>query len=308
MKDLFVSKQTLFDMMYNAMVMAAAIMPSDAREAILQHLEQEESEIARMHLATTVHNCELAEEEGHPICPDIGWPLFFVKAGDQVSIEGGFSTLYEVSKAAVEKATSNARLKPTMVHPITRVNPGNYMGNYLQILEIRFDPSIDYLDVIAILKGGGSEVFGTFYRMMYPSDGKKGIMKFILDCLRESTFAGKTCPPNIIGIGIGGTADICTRIAKEAAILRPIGSRHPEQMIAEMEDELVEVIRSSGIGPMGMGGGAGVLDVHIEYAMTHTAGLPVAFDAQCCVVRRKVARLSANGGIKYLDFSKWEYR
>jgi tartrate/fumarate subfamily iron-sulfur-dependent hydro-lyase alpha chain len=121
-----------------------------------------------------------------------------------------------------------------MVHPITRRNTGTNVGYYLPKVEIRFDPTIDYLDIIAVPKGGGSEMFGTFYKMMYPADGKKGIMKFILDCIKESTYLGKTCPPNVIGIGIGGTADICMKIAKEAAVLRPIGSRHPDNEIAEM--------------------------------------------------------------------------
>ncbi|MDI7260565.1 MAG: fumarate hydratase [Thermodesulfobacteriota bacterium] len=308
MRELYVNRETVYDMMYNSIVMAVTLMPSDVKNTLLEYLEKEQYETARLHLETIIKNCELAEKEGRLICPDTGSPLFYVRAGDNVRIEGGFSTLYEVSKNAIKKATTNARLRPNMVHPITRENPGTNVGYYLPKVEIRFDPQIDFLDIIAIPKGGGSEIFGTFYRMMYPADGKKGIMKFILDCIKESTYAGKTCPPNVIGIGIGGTADVCMKIAKEAAVLRPIGSRHPDKEISSLEEELVQMVKDSGIGPMGMGGGSGILDVHIEYAVTHTAGLPVAFNAQCSLSRRKVARFTLDNQITYSDFPEWNYR
>jgi tartrate/fumarate subfamily iron-sulfur-dependent hydro-lyase alpha chain len=308
MKELYVSKTTLYNMMYNSMVMAATLMPSDVKNILFKYLEEEKYDLAKIHIEMIVKNCELSEKEGRLICPDTGSPLFYVRVGDNVRIEGGFSALYEVSKEVIKKATENGRLRPNMVHPITRVNTGTNVGYYLPKVEIRFDPKIDFLDIIAIPKGGGSEIFGTFYKMMFPADGKKGIIKFILDCIKESTYAGKTCPPNVIGIGIGGTADICMKIAKEAAVLRPIGSRHPDKEIASLEEELVQLVKDSGIGPMGMGGGSGILDVHIEYAVTHTAGLPVGFNAQCSLSRRKVARFTLSNEIIYSDFPEWNYR
>lgn len=308
MKELFVTRDTVYDMMYNSITMAATIMPSDVKNTILGYLNREDDETARLHLEVIMRNCEMAEKEGRLLCPDTGSPLYYVRIGDNVRVEGGFSTLYGEAKKAVAKATANGKLRPNMVHPITRDNTGTNVGYYLPKVEVRFDPHIDYMDVIAVPKGGGSEIFGTFYRIIYPADGKRGIMKFVLDCIKESTYAGKTCPPNILGIGIGGTADICMKIAKEAAVLRPIGSRHPEKEIAELEMELVEMIQSSGIGPMGMGGMSSVLDVHIEYAVTHTAGLPVGFNAQCSLSRRKVARITLDGNMTYSDSPEWEYR
>ncbi len=308
MQELFVSRDNIYDMMYNSMVMAATFVPSDVKNKLLEYVEKEKHKIAKLHLETIIRNCELAENEGRLICPDTGSPLFYVRAGDNVRIEGGFSALYEISKEAIKKATANAKLRPNMVHPITRQNPGTNVGYYLPKVEIRFDPRIDFFDIIAIPKGGGSEIFGTFYRVMYPADGRKGIIKFILDCIKESTYAGKTCPPNVIGIGIGGTSDICMKIAKEAAVLRPIGSRHPDEEISSLEEELIHMVRESGIGPMGMGGGSGVLDIHIEYAVTHTAGLPVGFNAQCSLSRRKVARITLDNHITYSDFPEWNYR
>lgn len=308
MKELHVSTHTALEMMYNSMMMAATRIPSDVKNKLFEYLEKEKNDIAKFHLEMIIKNCELGERNGKIPCPDTGYPLFYVRAGENVRIEGGFSALYELSKEAIKKATANAYLRPNMVHPITRKNPGTNVGYYLPAVEIRLDPQIDFLDIIAIPKGGGGEIFGTFYRMMVPADGMRGILKFILDSIKESTYAGKTCPPNVIGIGIGGTADLCMKIAKEAAILRPIGSRHPDKEISSLEEELVQMVQDVGIGPMGMGGWSGVLDVHIEYAACHAAGLPVAFNAQCSLTRRKVARITPDNPIAYSDFPEWNYR
>jgi len=308
MKELYVSRKTVYEMMYHSMAMAATTLPSDVKEAFIKLIGEEKNETAKLSLETIIRNCELGEKEGKPICSDTGFPLYYVRLGDNVRVEGGFSILYEESKKAVTQLTMENILRPNMAHPLTYRNTGNNVGYYIPPVEMRFDSDIDYMEVIAVPKGGGSEIFGTFYRMMYPADGRKGILKFILDCIKNSTYAGKACPPNIIGIGIGGTSDICMKIAKEAALLRPIGVRHPEENIAELETELIGLIYSSGIGPMGMGGRSGILDVHIEYAVTHTSALPVAFNAQCSVTRRKVATTAADGKITYSDLPKWEYR
>ena len=102
--------------------------------------------------------------------------------------------------------------------------------------------------------------------------------------------------------------EICTAIAKEAATLRPIGSRHPDHEIAELEEELLEQINALGVGPMGMGGQTAAFDLHIELAMTHSGALPVAFVAQCAVARRAFARLEPDGEIVYGGIVEWEYR
>ncbi|MFC1916052.1 fumarate hydratase [Chloroflexota bacterium] len=309
MKELFINTETVYELMYNSMVMAVNIMPADVKAKLLELIAKEHDEAARLNLELTTKNCVDFNKNGDLLlCPDTGAPTYYVRIGENVRIEGGFSRLYEESRKAIKDATLNTKLRPNMVHPITRKNTGTNLGYYSPQVELMFDPNIDYMDVIAIPVSGGSETSGTFYRMMSPVDGKKGIMKFILDCVKSSTYAGKTCPPNIIGIGIGGTADTCMKIAKQAAVLRPIGSRHPDKDIAILERELVDLVNSLGIGPMGMGGRSGVLDVHIEYAATHAAGLPIAYNAQCWLGRRKVARISPDGKITYGDFPEWEYR
>lgn len=309
MKELFVSTKTVYEMMYNSIVMAVNIMPEDVKSKLSELMAKERNEVARLNLELTMRNCiDLNKNGDQPLCPDTGSPLYYVRIGDNVRIERGFSALYKESKKAVRDATMNTKLRPNMVHPITRMNTGTNLGYYTPRVQLTFDPNIDYMDVVAVPISGGSETSGTFYLMMSPVNGKKGIMKFILDCIKSSTYAGKTCPPNIIGIGIGGTADTCMKIAKQAAVLRPIGSRHPDKDIAELEQELVDLVSSFGIGPMGMGGSSGVLDIHIEYAATHIAGLPIAYNAQCWLSRRKVARIGSDGEITYRDLPEWEYR
>ncbi len=308
MKEFLVGRDTVLNMMYESMVLAATLLPMDVKKRLSEYLEREKSEIARFHLNMILENCRLGEEKGRIPCPDTGYPLYYVRAGENVRMEGGFSSLYELSKEAVRKATAETYLRPNMVHPLTRKNPGTNVGNYLPAVEFRIDPEIDFLDIIAVPKGGGGEIFGTFYRMMVPADGMRGILKFILDSIKESTYAGKTCSPNVVGVGIGGTADLCMKIAKEAAILRLIGSRHPDPEISSLEEELVKSVQDVGIGPMGMGGWSGVLDVHVEYAACHAAGLPVAFNAQCCLTRPKVGRITSDHRITYGNLPEWSYR
>ncbi|MFH0844081.1 MAG: fumarate hydratase [Pseudomonadota bacterium] len=308
MSEVIVTCKTIYDMMYTSMAMASTSLPSDVKEAFLRYIKEEENEIAKLSLETLLGNCELGARKGKPICSDTGYPLYYVSLGDNIRIEGGFSSLYRESKKAVAQLTEENLLRPNMANPFTFKNTGNNLGYYFPPVEIRFDPGTSGIDIIAIPKGGGSEIFGTFYRMMYPADGQKGLMKFVLDCIKDSTYAGKTCPPNIIGIGIGGTSDMSMKLAKEAAVLRPVGSRHPDPEVAELEMALVELIRVSGIGPMGLGGSSGIFDLHIEYAVTHTSALPVAFNAQCSMARRKVASLGPDGKITYGDIPRWIHR
>jgi tartrate/fumarate subfamily iron-sulfur-dependent hydro-lyase alpha chain len=308
MENRILKRDLLSEAMYQTVVRASTSLPRDVKSKLLEYLQKERHALARFHLETIMKNCALGEERGRVLCPDTGYPLFYIRTGDRVKVEGGWSILYEAAKEAVEKATAAGQLRPNMVHPITRKNPGTNTGPFIPDIEVRFDPEIDFMEITAIPKGGGGEIFGTFFKMMVPADGKQGIFKFILDSMKESTYAGKTCPPNIVGVGIGGTTDLCMRIAKQAAVLRPIGSRHPEPEIASWEEDLVESLKDSGIGPMGMGGGSGILDLHIEYAACHTAGLPVAFNAQCCLARRKTARVIPEGEISYHDFPEWNYR
>ncbi len=137
------------------------------------------------------------------------------------------------------------------------------------------------------------------------ADGIIGIEKFIIDSYIAGSRAGAICPPAILGVGIGGTSDICMKLAKEAAVLRVIGSHHPDPMIAKIEEDLYKAISELKIGAMGLGGETSVFGVNVEYADTHIAGIAVAMNANCFITRRATTRIYADGRIEELDNPNW---
>ncbi len=287
-----ITRKTLEEAMYAAMRTASLEMPPDVHAALERALAEEPEEMARQHLEISLRNADLAHRGEGLVCADTGFPLYFVKAGSRTVIEGGYGTLWQAAAAATARATQDCYLRPTMVDPLRRSNPGNNLGPGMPKLELQFTGDCDGLEIIAVPKGGGSEIFGTFYRMLFPSDGVTGIKKFVLECIMNACYAGKICPPALIGVGIGGTADLCLSLAKKAALLRPVGRHNPDPMLADLEAELLAASRELGLGPMGSRGINAVLAVNIDTALTHTAALPVAFNAQCLVGRRWTALLA----------------
>ena len=294
-----ISKATLIEAMYNAIRLGATQMPPDVRRALQRALAEETDPMAKKHLEISLQNAEMSEKGNGLVCADTGFPMFFIHAGAGTQIEGGFNSLKSCAEQAVARATAECFLRPTMVNPLTRKNPGDNVGPGMPKVDLSFDLPGDSLEIIAAPKGGGSEIFGTFYRMMFPADGMAGIKKFVIECIKDACYAGKVCPPAIIGVGIGGTADVCMSMAKKSALLRPIGKHHSDLQVAALETELYEAARKLGIGPMGSRGINAVLAVNVDIAVTHTAALPVAFNAQCLVGRRWKAMISADGKIEY---------
>lgn len=294
-----IKRETILEAMYNAMRLGATKMPPDIREALKKALAEETDPMAKKHLEISLQNADMSEKGNGLVCADTGFPMYFIHAGARTQIEGGFGTLKECAEEAVRRATAECYLRPTMVHPLSRKNPGDNIGPGMPKVEIFFDREDDGLEILAAPKGGGSEIFGTFYRMMFPADGEAGIKKFVIECIKDACYAGKVCPPAIIGVGIGGTADLCMSLAKKAALLRPIGEHHTDPSVRKMEEELYDAARKLGIGPMGSRGINAVLAINLDIAVTHTAALPVAVNAQCLVGRRWIAKIDGNGNIDY---------
>lgn len=294
-----IKRETITQAMYEAICLGATRMPPDIRSALQKALAEETGEMAKKHLEISLQNADMSEKGKGLVCADTGYPLFFIHAGRKTQIEDGFNTLWDSAREAVALATEKCFLRPTMVDPLNRKNPGDNIGPGMPKVELIFDREDDSLEIVAAPKGGGSEIFGTFYRMMFPADGKAGIKKFVIECIKDACYAGKVCPPAIIGVGIGGTADLCMTLAKKAALLRPVGSSHPDPEVAELEKELYQAARQLGIGPMGSRGINAVLAINLDTAVTHTAALPVAVNAQCLVGRRWIARIDGSGNITY---------
>ena len=258
-----IKRETITEAMYNAIRLGATKMPPDIRKALQRALEEETDPMAKKHLEISLQNADMSEKGNGLVCADTGFPMFFVHLGSDTQVEGGFKVIQKCAEEATARATAECFLRPTMVHPLTRKNPGDNVGPGMPKVELFFDREGDGMEILAAPKGGGSEIFGTFYRMLFPADGEAGIKKFVIECIKDACYAGKVCPPAIIGVGIGGTADLCMSMAKKAALLRPIGEHHPDPEVARLEKELYDAARQLGIGPMGSRGINAVLAINL---------------------------------------------
>lgn len=294
-----IPRDALETAMYGAVRLAATRIPPDVEAALRRARDEETEPLARQHLDASLENAQRAAAGQGLVCGDTGFPLFFAWAGAATRVEGGFESLWQAAAAATARATRDSLLRPTMVDPLSRDNPGDNVGPGMPRVELRFRGQDDGLTLVAVPKGGGSEIFGTAYRMLYPVDGVAGVLKFVFEAIRDGCYAGKICPPAIMGVGLGGTADLCMKLAKEAALLRAVGSVNPDPELDALEGRLTTAVRSLGIGPMGARGVHAVIGIHIAKAMTHTAALPVAVNAQCLVGRRWQARIDAHGTVSY---------
>jgi len=264
-------------------------IPPDVRAALQQAAARESSEVGRRVLATMLKAISVADEHRTLVCQDTGIPIFWVTIGRGFLVDG--VRLQEALRAGVEAATREHPLRSSIVSPLTRRNQQTSSGVGVPVFHIEFSPQIDYLDILHLPKGSGSETM-SFLKMLYPADGVAGIKKFVLDTVVEA--GGKPCPPTIIGVGIGGSSDLCMTLAKKAT-LRPVGSRNPDPEVAGLEEELLAAINATGIGPMGLGGDTTALAVHVEYAWTHITLNPVAVNMQCWRGERRRARVYADG-------------
>ncbi len=273
---------------------ASTGVPPDVKEALTEAYAAADNDMAKMNLKAILENIDIAMGERRPLCQDTGVHIFFVRGN--LKLLDSISDFEGTIRKALERATREVPLRPNAVHPITRKNPGNNIG--VGLPHINYIPTDDpWLEITVFPKGAGSENM-SFMSMLTPSQGLKGIKNFVLECVIKS--GGKPCTPTVVGVGIGGTSDIAMHIAKES-LLRPIGDRHPEKDMAELEDELLKAINELGIGPMGMGGYPTALDVHVEYAYCHTASLPVAVNTQCWTGRKAAARIHENGEVEYIQ-------
>ena len=186
----------------------------------------------------------------------------------------------------IEKATKEIPIRPNIVDPITRENTNINVGDYIPPIDIELIDE-DYLEITILPKGFGSENNNAM-KMALPAEGIEGIKDFVVESVLKAK--GKPCPPTVIGVGIGGTSDLCLKLGKKA-LLGEVGKRNPDPEIAKLELEILEEINKSGIGPMGLGGKTTTLDVKILKAHTHTAGLPVGVCVQCWADRHATTKI-----------------
>ena len=217
-----ISSSTIEDVGLELTRQAAIIIPKDYADGIKAMLETEPNDLSKFVIKAMVENWEAAEADRRAMCADTGLPRFYVKAGNEAKLEGGFVALERALRRAVAKATTEVPLRPNRVHPLSRADHNNNVGIRAPEIDYSFEPEADWIDITTVHKGG---LFGTDYRMLFPGDGIDGIKKFYLDVLVQFGRRGLACQPAIIGIGLGGSKDTAMTIGKQAACLQ-IGRAH----------------------------------------------------------------------------------
>lgn len=257
-------------------------IPADVVAALEQSIATEESPTGREILAQLVENAKIARSERLPACQDTGWAVVWVELGSGARITGG--ELGDAVNQGVAKGYTEGYLrKSIVVDPLRRKNTGD---NTPAVIYYDLVPG-DRLKLTIQPKGGGSENMSEI-RMLSAADGAEGIKDFIVDRVARSK--ANPCPPTIVGVGIGGPFDRCAKLAKKA-LLREIGSVHPDRFYAEMEQELLARINRLGIGPQGLGGTTTSLAVFIEAFPCHIATMPCAVNINCHAARHRSATL-----------------
>jgi tartrate/fumarate subfamily iron-sulfur-dependent hydro-lyase alpha chain len=274
-------------------VWALKDIPQDLRDALAAAREKETSESGRRVLDVIHKNVNVADSEHNLVCQDTGIAVYHATVGEHFPLHP--ARIYEALRDGTARATVDHPLRSNAVHTITRESTGPNIGYRLPIVHWEFVLGSNELHLKCVPKGSGSENM-SFLKMCVPADGVRGIKQFVLESIVEA--GGKPCPPGIVGVGIGGSADYAMHLAKEA-IMRPIGTRNPDPVVAELEEELFGLLNETGIGPMGLGGDVTVLQCHIEHADTHMTLNPVAVNYQCWAARRASAHIDATGSIDY---------
>lgn len=270
-------------------IRALKLLPDDIKRGFTRLDAAETDGTARTILATMIENIAVAEKTDNLLCQDTGIPIFNVEIGRDVDVDG--MALKDAIRCGTARATKEYPLRSSVVHPITRKNEHTSSGIRVPVINIDFVDTARTLRIEMIPKGSGSEN-GSFLKMLIPADGIDGIKTFVIDRVMEA--GGKVCPPTIVGVGIGGTSDLCMHLAKVAAT-RPLGSVCDDAEGAKLEKLLSGAVNSLGIGPQGLGGDGTAFAVHVETAATHITMNPVAVNIQCHSARRASATFTPTG-------------
>ena len=264
-------------------------LPPDIKAGFDRLVASETAPTAQRVLGTMLTNIRVAEETDNLLCQDTGVPIYNVWIGRDVAIDG--HALKQAIRRGCERATREYPLRSSVVHPLTRKNEHTSCGIEVPVIHIDFAEAAESLEIEMIPKGSGSEN-NSFLKMAVPAEGVDAIKAFVIDCVLAA--GGKTCPPTIVGVGLGGTSDLAVALAKRAAT-RPLGSRCADTDGAALEAQLSVAVNQLGVGPQGLGGDATAFAVQIELAATHITMNPIAVNMQCHSARRARATFTPAG-------------
>lgn len=273
-----IDAQTISEAIENMAVEACCKLSPDTLDALRAARDTERSPTGKEVLDALLENAAIAEREMAPICQDTGVAVVFVEIGDEVRVGGG--SLVDAVNEGVRRGYTRGNLRKSIVgDPFGRVNTGD---NTPAVLHVEVAEG-DKLKIDFLAKGGGCEN-ASFLGMLKPADGKQGTIEFVVGGVMNN--AANSCPPVIVGVGIGGTMEKAALIAKRS-LLRPLGQPNPDPNIAQLESVLLDGINGSGIGPAGFGGTTTALAVHVETHPCHIASLPVAVNLECHAHRHR---------------------
>jgi fumarate hydratase subunit alpha len=258
-------------------------LPADVYDALVSAKATEESPVGREVLGQLVENADIAAADRVPICQDTGFVVIFVEMGQDVHLVGG--GFDDAVNEGVRRGYADGYLRKSVVAEPAQARR-NTKDNTPAIVHTSIVPG-NKVRLTMMAKGGGAENMSSL-NMLKPSQGWAGMVDAVVETVSRA--GANPCPPVIIGVGIGGTIDMVTVLAKKA-LLRDVGSTHPDPRIAAMEDELLEKINALGIGPQGLGGRTTALDVFIEEMPCHIASMPMAVNVQCHAQRHRTVEL-----------------
>ena len=281
---------------HDAVIRAVTEISADVKALLEEALAKETNETAKSMLSSMVENLAVAKEADKAVCQSPGYPTTWLSYGD-----GNFPNyISEVIGEAVAEATKKGYLRPSIVDPLTRHNPGNNTGKGVPNIEYQYKPGQNYVDFIISFKGCGAELGNAMKIMTTATLGLdkdfQGLKRFVLETAVAA--GGKPCPPFGIGIGIGGQMDIASKLSREAISTRKWDDENEDPMLARLEKELKDNINALGLGAAGTGGDTVCLAVKIGTAATHTAIAPVAINFHCWVARRAGIRIYNDGRIE----------
>ena len=283
---------------HDAVIRAVTEISADVKALLEEALAKETNETAKSMLSSMVENLSVAKQADKAVCQSPGYPTTWLSYGD-----GNFPNyISEVVADAVAEATKKGYLRPSIVDPLTRHNPGNNTGKGVPNIEYQYHPGQKYVDFIISFKGCGAELGNAMKIMTTATLGLdkdfQGLKRFVLETAVNA--GGKPCPPFGIGIGIGGQMDIASKLSREAISTRKWDDVNEDPLLARLEKELKDNINALGLGAAGTGGDTVCLAVKIGTAATHTAIAPVAINFHCWVARRAGIRIYDDGRVEKL--------
>lgn len=273
-----INSQSVSEAVKNLCIEANCVLSEDVINAIKNAQEKEESEVGKEILKLLIENVQVAMAEKIPICQDTGVAVIFVELGSEVKIVNG--DLREAINEGVKKGYTEGYLRKSMVKsPLDRVNTGDNTPAIIHFNVVKGEN----LKITILPKGGGSENMSQL-KMLTPSEGVEGVKRFVIETVKRA--GSNSCPPIVVGVGIGGNFEYAPLLAKKA-LLRTIGEHNKDPKIAKFEEELLEEVNKTGIGPQGLGGRVTALALNIETYPCHITALPVAVNIECHAHRHK---------------------